>query len=1025
MSFGREVKDFISAFGSMRQLQQGQAKSDYYNARAKALKASTFDPEAAGDEYDRKGPGAIDTGDDHDHAGGTINHASIATYGDPRQPDWAKNNIVTVEAPNGVKFQVHKSSADDYKGFLKELSDTGYEIKDGGGHNVRNIAGTNKLSQHAFGNAIDINPGPNARGGKGNLPDNINDIASKYNLTWGGNWKNTDPMHFEWHPPANTNTAAPSNNIPTPPVRPAAPTSAGEPYRVGALDDTDASPDGVQLEQLAATGGMIRPVASYETAGPVDDYDPDIDSGPDELDQMQAQHASASEAEGDGGGGGDDSTLLGKALHGGMTFMQSHFGLGQQNAAVGNDPQRAQAQRRFMQGEGAMDPHEYAAASRAVDPRGKLNDAQRNIYILEKMYDFHLRRGDPASADKAAAALIQYTSNQAAKYGQAAVEAGKRGDLKGMVDNAKKGYEFTPDGHDADAEIRPDGNIEITRKDAKTGEPNGSMTVTPQQLFNAAVGLSNKSSYWDSLMEAGSRYNATRPGARNLAMQRATGLIEQFRAAGGEPDKPQGAPAQAAPAQGAKPQGAVPASVDGDGGGDPAPAPTASVPAAPTPGGNLPTFARGDVPPAVTSSQAPAVSDQDTTEGSGAGEESVVSPSGTASAAPQGAVPTSPNYPQLQRPSVPPFESIAPRPEMNAQQRQIIQQLTAINPSAARALEAEWKQNVLAPWLQQKQDYMKEAQRKADLIYQQSREDRRVSVSEAGANRRQTFQEEQANKRQTFQEQQANKRSQFQEDQANKRTQAQQEHDMRLQQERENHDKRMEYYKNSKPVSVNDLMKKDENQDEFFGRINGAIMNNILSTYRDDQGKPLTQDGKPIDENWVKQRIGSQALQALRDTTIDVMRYNGNLSHDTAAAVALQMTYPGRTGDEVTPYKTSPVPSVPGDTDDRVLVKFRGDNPALRSVVLPAEAVQRMDMIRGQRTKKDVTDIFNQMISGEKELKRKEDLAAATKNVKDRDEYYKSIRGNAVVPSDAELKLVPKQGALDINNGKSFPRLPF
>lgn len=51
-NFGGEVKDAIKAFSTMKQLQQGQAKSDYYAARTKALKATTFDPEAAGKQYD-------------------------------------------------------------------------------------------------------------------------------------------------------------------------------------------------------------------------------------------------------------------------------------------------------------------------------------------------------------------------------------------------------------------------------------------------------------------------------------------------------------------------------------------------------------------------------------------------------------------------------------------------------------------------------------------------------------------------------------------------------------------------------------------------------------------------------------------------------------------------------------------------------------------------------------------------------------------------------------------------------------
>jgi uncharacterized protein involved in type VI secretion and phage assembly len=53
-SMGGEVRDAIKAYSTMRQLQQGQSRADYYDARAKALKANTFDPEAAGKAYDEE-----------------------------------------------------------------------------------------------------------------------------------------------------------------------------------------------------------------------------------------------------------------------------------------------------------------------------------------------------------------------------------------------------------------------------------------------------------------------------------------------------------------------------------------------------------------------------------------------------------------------------------------------------------------------------------------------------------------------------------------------------------------------------------------------------------------------------------------------------------------------------------------------------------------------------------------------------------------------------------------------------------
>jgi hypothetical protein len=125
-------------------------------------------------------------------------------------------DLVQVTAPSGAKFTVAKDAADAFTGFLSDLEDTGYKIdpKSSGGYNPRNIAGTNTPSQHAFGHAIDINPGSNPRGAKGpsDLPANVADLAAAHGLTWGGGWSGDtrDPMHFELSGKPVADAAAPS-----------------------------------------------------------------------------------------------------------------------------------------------------------------------------------------------------------------------------------------------------------------------------------------------------------------------------------------------------------------------------------------------------------------------------------------------------------------------------------------------------------------------------------------------------------------------------------------------------------------------------------------------------------------------------------------------------------------------------------------------------------------------------------------------------------------------------------------------
>lgn len=119
-------------------------------------------------------------------------------WGNPDAPDYFQNHLTQIES-HGKTVTVNKVAADAFKGFLDELQGMGYRIDSIGGYNDRNIAGTGKRSQHAFGNAIDINPGRNPVNGSTDLPPNVSDIAAKYGLSWGGDWKSKkDYMHFEF-----------------------------------------------------------------------------------------------------------------------------------------------------------------------------------------------------------------------------------------------------------------------------------------------------------------------------------------------------------------------------------------------------------------------------------------------------------------------------------------------------------------------------------------------------------------------------------------------------------------------------------------------------------------------------------------------------------------------------------------------------------------------------------------------------------------------------------------------------------
>jgi hypothetical protein len=61
----------------------------------------------------------------------------------------------------------------------------------------RFIAGSTKLSNHAFGLALDLNVPGNQRGTVGEMDPRVVAVFEEWGFTWGGRWRYTDPMHFE------------------------------------------------------------------------------------------------------------------------------------------------------------------------------------------------------------------------------------------------------------------------------------------------------------------------------------------------------------------------------------------------------------------------------------------------------------------------------------------------------------------------------------------------------------------------------------------------------------------------------------------------------------------------------------------------------------------------------------------------------------------------------------------------------------------------------------------------------------
>lgn len=141
---------------------------------------------------------------------------------------WGKT--VKVTSVNGVAEALKQVSAEldrlprRFVKYLKPLAGT---------YHCRTIAGTGRLSFHAFGAAIDINAKYgdywrwNGNKGSGNLvhrnriPWEIIEIFERHGFIWGGKWYHYDTLHFEYRPELLNRGTVPVAQIKTPPRSPA------------------------------------------------------------------------------------------------------------------------------------------------------------------------------------------------------------------------------------------------------------------------------------------------------------------------------------------------------------------------------------------------------------------------------------------------------------------------------------------------------------------------------------------------------------------------------------------------------------------------------------------------------------------------------------------------------------------------------------------------------------------------------------------------------------------------------------
>ncbi|RLV48050.1 M15 family peptidase [Nocardioides mangrovicus] len=133
---------------------------------------------------------------------GTLRYVPHADGTVTDDPAWVKEYIRTEQVPIIGSVTCNKIMLPQLRAALTEVVQRGLAGKInpsqyGGCFNARFIAGTNQLSYHAYGMAIDLNVPGNERGTVGQMDRTVVAIFKKWGFTWGGTWHYTDPMHFQ------------------------------------------------------------------------------------------------------------------------------------------------------------------------------------------------------------------------------------------------------------------------------------------------------------------------------------------------------------------------------------------------------------------------------------------------------------------------------------------------------------------------------------------------------------------------------------------------------------------------------------------------------------------------------------------------------------------------------------------------------------------------------------------------------------------------------------------------------------
>ena len=133
---------------------------------------------------------------------GTFNYTVLGGGRIAPDPSWEAAHIATETVPILGSVRCNKALFPQLRAALREIEREGlaneiHPDEYAGCYYPRFIAGTTTLSNHSFGLALDLNVPGNQRGTVGEMDRTVVSIFQKWGFTWGGDWRYTDPMHFE------------------------------------------------------------------------------------------------------------------------------------------------------------------------------------------------------------------------------------------------------------------------------------------------------------------------------------------------------------------------------------------------------------------------------------------------------------------------------------------------------------------------------------------------------------------------------------------------------------------------------------------------------------------------------------------------------------------------------------------------------------------------------------------------------------------------------------------------------------